>query len=181
MLLLHPEASLFQELVAVVGTPRHVGLLDLMPHGTALLRTHRGIQEHFFLEFIDAHQIRYIRKAVCQMRIAVFICVFSEEQFHPGIGPVFHCHRVDLRDLCAGMALFHERQGPVSRKTLECMTGFMGQNIHIGTGSVEIGEDKGHPDTRKRGAVSAALLAGFGFEVEHLIFDHPVKESAGLR
>ena len=151
-----------------------------MPDGTPLFRAHRGILENLFLELVNAHEIRHVGKAASQMGVAVFVRVFPEEQLHPGVGPVFHSHGVDLRHLRAGMALLHERQRAIGSKALERVARFVGQDVHVGAGAVEIRENEGHFDTRERRAITTALLARLGLEIKHLILDHPVEKAAGL-
>ena len=74
-----------------------------------------------------------------------------------------------------------DRNDVASGPVLEGVAGFMGDDLDIALGPVEIREDKGRVIRGQLRAVAAGLLAGRGDEIHHLVLEHVVDELRGLR
>ena len=65
--------------------------------------------------------------------------------------------------------------------TLESMTGFVGQDINISTGSIEVGKDKGTLVVSNVGAIATRVLALLGQQIQQIMLHHEIKELTGFR
>ena len=110
----------------------------------------------------------------------IFVYLVFEEGFHPWPGDKFHGHGMNFTGF-VGWPDDLRTLDPAGAEDLEGVAGFMGQNINICTGSIEVGKDKGTLVVRNVGAIATCVLALLGQQIQQLMFHHEIKELAGFR
>ena len=83
--LLHPEAALLQEGVAVVVPPGHIGPLDLPPDRPPLPGGHIRLLKHPVLVLVHRRHVGDGGQRTRQMGRAVVLRLVAEKQGHPGV------------------------------------------------------------------------------------------------
>ncbi len=86
----------------------------------------------------------------------IFIDLFLEETVHPRPSHKFHRHGVDFTGFIGWPDNFWTLN-PTGTIDLESVTCFVGQNINITAGSVEVREDKWALEVRDIGTVATAF------------------------
>ena len=100
MLFLHPEATLFHEFIAVIISPWKIDFFQFVPYFSSFHCVCQIFSVHTMLEFVYACHVRHCFQRIPQICFFLFLCIFAKEQMHPWQCEIFHCHRMDLADLC---------------------------------------------------------------------------------
>lgn len=106
MILFYPEATFFEEGVAVVVAVWEVFLFHFAPDSVAFLGAAVGLSVDAVLEFIHGHAIGEELYGTCQVASDLFVSIWPEDVFHPGVGEELHRHRVDFAGLVGGPVVF---------------------------------------------------------------------------
>ena len=114
------------------------------------------------------------------MAVFVFVYLVLEEGFHPWPGHKFHGHGVDFTGF-VGWPDNLRTLNPAGAEDLKGVASFMGQDINICTGSIEVGEDKGTLVVSNVGAIATCVLALLGQQIQQIMLHHEIKELTGFR
>ena len=131
MLFLHPETSSFKKCISIVISPRHIFFFKRMPQLIPLHRICHFLSVNLMLKFIHAGHIRNDSESLLKMCPSILISFFFKEIFHPGVGKIFHRHRMDLCNLRSRKCNFIRYTASGSCISFKCMSCLMGQNIYI--------------------------------------------------
>ena len=154
---------------------REVNFLQIKPNLVSLCRSHIGIFIHDMLELIHGYSIGQKLNCTRQVHKMVLFSLLAKKQSHPRPGKKLHAHGMYLSSIGGRPMVFFKRE-IFAAPNLESMAGFVGQNVNIPTGTVEIGKNiRGF----ELADVSTIATGGFTIAVDQihqLGRLHPVKK-----
>ena len=175
MLPLHPVSTGFKERVAVIISPWHIRLLQLMPDLFSSCRI-RFFLKNTVLKFVHRHHKRNSLQCLDQMILSVQSDLVPKEFFHPRVGQKFHGHGVYLICLTGRPCHRRKRINPACRIRLKGVPHFVSQHVHVCARPIKVRENERRFHSWKKRTVSTRLFARFTVQVKHFMFQHKIEK-----